>query len=93
VPVLRALSNWSREASPDVVDEHLGRVGLSREQLDADLATSHEAIAFAKDYAASKASRAVSVASSAAQQAREKAREWQRQREHRSGSGTKPSDS
>lgn len=79
VPVLRALGSWSREASPDVVNEHLERAGLTRELLDRDLATSQEAVAFARDYAADAAGKAISTASAAAIQARAKAREWARQ--------------
>jgi len=79
VPVLRALGSWSREASPEVVDEHLERAGLTREQLDRDLATSQEAVAFARDYATEAAGKVVTVATSAANQAREKTRAWARQ--------------
>ncbi len=79
VPVLRALGSWSREASPEVVEEHLAAAGLSRELLDRDLATSQEAVAFARDYAAEAAGKAMSVASAAANQARDKTREWARQ--------------
>lgn len=89
VPVLRALGSWSREASPEVVNEHLERAGLSREQLDRDLATSQEAVAFARDYAAEAAGKAVSAASAAANQAREKTREWARQYAER-GESKKP---
>lgn len=79
VPVLRALGSWSREASPEVVNEHLERAGLSRELLDRDLATSQEAVAFARDYAAEAAGKAISAASAAANQARDKTRKWARQ--------------
>lgn len=86
VPVLRTLTNWSREASPEVVSEHLERAGLTREQLDRDLATAHEAVAFARDYATETAGKAISAASSAAVQARLKAREWARQYNERTRS-------
>ena len=86
LPVLRALRSWSREASPEVVSEHLERAGLTRELLDRDLATSQEAVAFARDYAAETAGKAASMASAAAIQARDKAREWARQYNERSGS-------
>lgn len=79
VPVLRTLTSWSREASPEVVAEHLDRAGLTREQLDRDLATSQEVLAFARDYATEAAGKAVTAASTAAIQARAKAREWARQ--------------
>lgn len=86
VPVLRALASWSREASPEVVAEHLERAGLTREQLDRDLATANEAIAFARDYATEAAGKAASVASAAAIQARDKARELARQYQERTNS-------
>lgn len=87
VPVLRALGSWSREASPEAVSEHLGQAGLTREQLDRDLATAQEAVAFARDYASEAAGKAASAATAAAIQARDKAREWARQYNERSGSG------
>jgi hypothetical protein len=87
VPVLRALGSWSREASPEVVSEHLERAGLTREQLDRDLATAQEAVAFARDYAGEAAGKAATVATAAAIQARDKAREWARQYNERSRTG------
>jgi len=71
IPVLRTLSSWSRTASPEVVREHLSLVGLSRETLDADVATANEAMAFAKAFAAEKASAAASKATVLASQARD----------------------
>jgi hypothetical protein len=71
IPVLRSLSSWSRTASPEVVQEHLTRVGLSRETLDGDLATANEALAFARAFAAEKASVAAAKASVFAGQARD----------------------
>ena len=88
VPVLRSLASWSREASPEAVNEHLERAGLTREQLDRDLATSQEAVAFARDYATDAASKAVSAASAAATQARDKTREWARKYAERGASGS-----
>ena len=85
-PVLRALRSWSREASPEVVSEHLGQAGLSRELLDRDLATAQEAVAFARDYAGEAAGRAATAATTAAIQARDKAREWAKQYNERSHS-------
>jgi hypothetical protein len=84
VPVLRALGSWSREASPEAVAEQLDRAGLTRDQLDRDLATAQEAVAFARDYASETAGKAASVATAAAIQARDKAREWARQYNERS---------
>lgn len=71
VPMLRALSSWSRTASPEVVQEHLERVGLTRATLDGDVATANEAMAFARAFAAEKASVAASKASVLAGQARD----------------------
>ena len=76
LPMLRALSSWSREASPEIVEEHLSEVGLTREQLDRDLATAQESLLFAKDYAAGTAARAAAKATAAATHARDAAREW-----------------
>lgn len=84
-PMLRTLREWSRNASPEVVDEHLGRAGLTRDQLDRDLATSHEAMAFARSYAGDVTARAASKAVAVAAQARDAAREWKRERDRRAG--------
>jgi hypothetical protein len=86
VPVLKALGSWSREASPEVVAEHLQQAGLTRDQLDRDLATAQEAVAFARDFAAEKVGSAAATATTAALQARAKAREWAKQYGERSGS-------
>ena len=51
VPVLQALSSWSRDASPEVVQEHFSAAGLERSQLDRDLATVREAGNAVKDVA------------------------------------------
>ena len=90
VPVLRALGSWSREASPEVVDEHLLHAGLTREQLDRDLATSQEAVIFARDYATEAAGKAVSAATTAARQARQKTRDWARQYAERGDNEPQP---
>jgi hypothetical protein len=90
VPVLRALGSWSREASPEVVDEHLTRSGLTREQLDRDLATSPDAVIFARDYATEAAGRAVNAATAAARQARQKTRDWARQYAERGDNEPQP---
>jgi hypothetical protein len=71
IPVLRSLSSWSRTSSPEVVQEHLSRAGMTREQLDADLATANEAMAFARAYAAERASVAAQRAGVVANQARD----------------------
>jgi hypothetical protein len=80
VPVLRELGQWSREAPPEVVDEHLLRAGLARSTLDRDLATAQEALAFARDYASQTAGKVFTQASSLTAQATARAREWVRQR-------------
>jgi hypothetical protein len=90
LPVLRALGSWSREASPEVVDEHLTRAGLTRKQLDRDLATSQEAVIFARDYATEAAGKAVSAATAAARQARQKTRDWARQYAERGDNEPQP---
>jgi hypothetical protein len=86
VPVLKALGSWSREASPEAVEEHLQNAGLTRDQLDRDLATAQEAVAFARDFAAEKVGTAAATATTAALQARAKAREWAKQYGERTSS-------
>lgn len=90
LPVLRSLSAWSREAPPEVVDEHLAAAGLDRAQIDRDLATAHEAAAFARAYASEKAALVASKATAAAMQARDAAQEWMRKRNEGSGSSNEP---
>ena len=86
LPVLGALSSWSREASPEVVSEHLGAAGLSREQIDQDLATARESMDFARRYASDKAGAAATRAASALARARTATRDWVNQK-------TSPSES
>lgn len=86
LPVLRSLSTWSRDAPPEVVDAHLNAAGLTRAQIDRDLATAHETAAFARTYATEKATQVAAKATSVAVQARDAAQEWVRQRNERSGS-------
>lgn len=76
IPVMRSLRSWSRTASPDVVEQHFINAGLDRSQLDVDLATAHEAIAFARAYAADTASRVTERATDVATQARDRTRAW-----------------
>jgi hypothetical protein len=84
LPMLRSLRSWSRSAPPDAVEQHFAGAGLSREQLDRDLATAHEAIAFARAYAAETAGKAVARAASAAGLARDQGRAWlQKQQDKR----------
>lgn len=80
LPVLGTLSSWSREASPEVVAEHLGAVGLTREQIDGDLATARESLDFARRYASDKAGLAATRAASALARARTATREWVNQK-------------
>ncbi len=80
LPVLGTLSSWSREASPEVVDEHLGAAGLSREQIDRDLATARESLDFARRYASDKAGAAATRAASALARARIATRDWVNQK-------------
>jgi hypothetical protein len=79
IPVLRSLSSWSRNAPPGVVDEHLAGAGMTREQLDRDLATAHEALAFGKSYTRDAAGKVARKASALASSARDSAREAVRQ--------------
>lgn len=80
LPVLGTLSSWSREASPEVVAEHLGAVGLTREQIDRDLATARESLDFARRFASDKAGAAATRAASALTRARSATRDWVNQR-------------
>lgn len=80
LPVLGTLSSWSREASPEVVAEHLGTTGLTHEQIDRDLATARESLDFARRYASDKASMAATRAASALARARSVTREWVNQK-------------
>jgi hypothetical protein len=83
-PMMRSLRSWSRTAPPDAVEQHFTKAGLSREQLDRDLATAHEAIAFARSYAIDAAAKAAAKATTAAGQARDLTRTWiQKQQERK----------
>jgi hypothetical protein len=62
LPVIQGLSAWSREAPPGVVDEHLARAGITREQLLADQITAEEAKLFAREAGAGQAARAGAAA-------------------------------
>ncbi|HUG13894.1 MAG TPA: hypothetical protein VMM78_02655 [Thermomicrobiales bacterium] len=84
IPMMRALSAWSRTSSPEDVELHFRKAGLSREQLDRDLATAHEAVAYARALAASTTARVAARATEAAGQARSFTRDWlQKQQERR----------
>jgi hypothetical protein len=65
LPVIQGLSAWSYEAPPEVVDEHLGRAGLTREQLRADYATAQEGKLYLREAASKHANKAGSAARSA----------------------------
>lgn len=80
LPVLGTLSHWSREASPEVVAQHLGAAGMTREQIDGDLATARESVDFARRYASDKASAAATRAASALAKARIATRDWVNQK-------------
>ena len=62
LPVVQGLSAWSYQAPPDVVDEHLSRVGLTREQLTVDYATAQEGKLYLREAAGSQANKAGSAA-------------------------------
>ncbi|MCO5175787.1 MAG: hypothetical protein M9890_02290 [Thermomicrobiales bacterium] len=76
LPVLGTLSRWSREASPEVVAEHLTEAGLTRDQIDVDLATARESVEFARRFAGDKAGQAATRAASAIARARSVTRDW-----------------
>jgi hypothetical protein len=83
IPMMRSLSTWSRTASPEDVSMHFQKVGLSRDQLDRDLATSHEAVAHARAQAAATTAKVTARATGAADQARSFTREWIRKQQER----------
>lgn len=62
LPVIQGLSAWSSEAPPDVVDEHLARAGISREQLLTDQATAEEAKLYVRELGSGQAARAGTAA-------------------------------
>lgn len=53
-PMLTELSQWSRESDPEIVEEHLGSVGLDRDTLRSDTITAHEIRMFAQESASEK---------------------------------------
>lgn len=83
IPMMRSLSSWSRTASPEEVELHFRKVGLSREQLDRDLATSQEAIAHARAQASATTAAMTARATDAASQARTRTREWLRRQQEK----------
>lgn len=80
LPVLRSLSTWSRTAPPGVVEEHLSAAGLTRDLLDGDLATTQEAIAYARDYATQTGGRFARKAGALASQATAASKQYIEQR-------------
>jgi hypothetical protein len=80
LPVLTSISSRSRDASPEVVTEHLTAAGLSREIVDSDLATAREATAFVKSYTADTAMKVASRAGTLAGRARVATQQWIDQR-------------
>ncbi|CAN5509165.1 hypothetical protein BH23CHL2_BH23CHL2_17740 [soil metagenome] len=76
VPMLMELSQWSREADPEIVDQHLGSVGLDRETLKADTITAHEIRLYARDSASETTAELGEMASAKARQAISKGREF-----------------
>ncbi|MEZ4569266.1 MAG: hypothetical protein R2849_02875 [Thermomicrobiales bacterium] len=69
LPMLTELSKWSREADPEIVDQHLASVGLDREMLRADTITAHEIKLFARDSAFETGAEIGEKASAGARQA------------------------
>jgi hypothetical protein len=80
LPVLTSISSWSRDASPEIVAEHLTSAGLSRDVVDSDLATAREATAFVKAYTADTALKVASRAGTLAGRARVATLQWIDQR-------------
>lgn len=80
LPVIQALSQWSREAPPEVVDDHLARAGLTRQILEEDHVTAQEAKLFAREIAGEKAEEWSQKAASATARAINAGREWLDQR-------------
>jgi hypothetical protein len=84
IPMMRSLSTWSRTASPDDVELHFQKVGMSRKQFNRDLATAHEAMAYAKAQAVAATAAITARATTTAGQARTFTRDWiQKQQEKR----------
>ncbi len=75
LPVIQSLSTWSREAPPEVVDQHLETAGLSREILAEDYITSLEVKLLAREIGGEKASQAGQSAAKAATRALDFGRE------------------
>lgn len=76
LPVIQGLSQWSREAPPEVVEQHLADAGLDRQTLDIDYATCQEAVLFAKEIGGQRAGEIGQRVSGVASQAIEASREW-----------------
>lgn len=76
MPVIQSLATWSREDDPELVDEHLANAGLDRETLEADNATAHEVVRFARDYAGEKAGEIAGKAADSARKAIDLGRDW-----------------
>jgi hypothetical protein len=85
IPMLRSLRSWSRTAAPEDVEQHFVKAGLSRDQLDRDLATALEALAFARSYAMDTATKVAARAATAATQARSITRDWVKKQQDRNG--------
>ncbi len=69
VPMLTELSTWSREADPEIVEQHLASVKLDRDTLRRDTITAHEIRYYARDSAVETASALGAKASAGARQA------------------------
>lgn len=80
LPVIQALSRWSKEAPPEIVDEHLAGAGLTRQILEEDHATAQEAKLFAREITGEKAEEWTQRAASATTRAVNAGRDWLDQR-------------
>ena len=76
MPVLQGLASWSRDAPPEVVENHLASAGLSREQLDLDHATAQEMMLFAREFSGEKAGQVGRKAGELTSQASVIGRQW-----------------
>lgn len=76
LPVLQGLASWSRDAPPDVVENHLASAGLSREQLDLDHATAQEMMLFAREVSSEKAGQVGRKAGELTSQAAVLGKQW-----------------
>lgn len=76
LPALQSLASWSRDAPPEVVEGHLSKAGLTREQLDRDHATAQEMMLYARDVSGEKAAEVGRKAGELTSQAAVVGKQW-----------------